>query len=317
MVLERIDREPTPPAEPKFFWNGANAVTLHEVKVRSLGAMIPVYYPPDSLPPQDPQMSDQDYLKRVRRLKVATRSRFAQLGLEILQNAGGMFAYDLGSGSETPSRVMATNLGERTLKIPTGTELFAFYEPGDPIIGKELVAAMENDIQITGKEGREWKFVYSNRYDRTSENVSGIAVRIEEGEAYYIPWDTEEIDVSTVANAPDYRAELRKYYEKVPKNHPVGIWFGTLPQVKLSGSVAVELDERIFPSINSSNGARSLAPIDRGPRHIGARLLHPGSGYSRTDNEGWKIKVEIHTRDSAQEPGYVIFRPMRALPEAT
>ena len=77
----------------------------------------------------------------------------------------------------------------------------------------------------------------------------------------------------------------------------------------------MELDETVYSSLSSPNGVDPTELDGRSPRHIGARLLHPGSGITRKADEDGQhsIKVEIDMRDSVQEPGYVVFRPMWSL----
>ncbi len=309
--------DPTPPTEPKpQFWYGKDAVVGADVTVSSLGAIIPIVIGNGVLPEftrDESGFSDwRAYLGMIKGLSVATRSRFAQLGLEVLQNAGTMFAHYIENRQSSvwnmPARVHATKFGGRDLFIPKGSSIFGFYQPGERIVGEELAGMMGNDIKIEGG----YRFVYKTSYTKNPEDITGIAVPIREGERYYIPHDPNPIDISEVSNAVDYRAVLRTYYKPVPRQSSVGIWFGTLPETELSERVAIELDEEIAPSLNVSSDVDQSRLAGQYPngRHIGARLLHPGSGLNH-QNSGWPIKVEIDTRGSVQRPGCVIFRPMR------
>ncbi|GEM_PF-3098538 len=320
-MVEDRDRgrvgDPTPPTEPKpQFWYGNDAIVGADITVGSLGAIIPIVIGRGVLPELDVDESGfsdwRSYPDKIRGLSVATRSRFAQLGLEVLQNASTMLAHDFENRQSSvwniPARVHATKFGGRNLFIPKGSSIFGFYQPGERIVGEELAGMMGNDIKIEG----DYRFVYKTPYTKNPEDITGIAVPIREGERYYIP-PGPPIDISEVNNAVDYRSVLRTYYEPVPRQSSVDIWFGTLPEIELSERVAVELDKEIAPSLNISSDVEQLRLAGQYPngRHIGARLLHPGSGLNHQDS-GWPIKVEIDTRGSIQRPGCVIFRPMRA-----
>ncbi len=283
---------------PTRFWYGRDLVTAEDVEVNGV-ASVPVWPLHGSLPRSG----------SIENLSVATRSRFAQWGLEVLQNAVEPIARYEEDRRVKPPRVKVKNHA-RALSIPAGTPIFGLYSQGPRIEGEELAQLMGTDIKIEGR----WKFVRRNRYTKKAIDITAIAVEIRNDRRWHIPNDSALLNVEALSQAgADYRDVLGKEYESVPRNSPVDIWFGELPEVELSMGVAVEIAKPIAPRINEA--AADIEEMERQRiyphgRHIGARLLHPGSGLNNPN--GWPIRVEIDTRGSVQKPGAVIFRVMRA-----
>lgn len=307
-MTERFIAEPTPPEEPKNFWYGKDFVTTEEEEIVSGLTEISVLPLHDESLPKNGKISN---------LSIATRSRFAQWGLEVVQKGVESIAMNEEETQRifyrTPAMIKVKSHTGNTLHIPPSTPIFSLYSRGPSIVGEELadIVGPGKDIDIEGKQGKAWKFVYKTPYTSRPEDVMGIAVQIRNDKRWYIPQRDQELDLAELATADrNYRTVLDRLYDPVPRNQPVDIWFGELPGLKLSHRVAVEIAKPIAPSLNIVADVEEMERQRMYPngRHIGARLLHPGSGLNNSDV--WPIRVEIDTRGSVQKPGCVIFRPM-------
>jgi len=311
------DSTPIPPTEssPKF-WSGKDVRAGQNTIIHS-GAIstIPVCIGVDALPSLDVSRFTADqFADQVRKLSVASRSFLAQLGVETMYSASQMVAHfwerrsiAAGLNSDFSAEVQVVNHGGRPITIRKGMGIFGFYQPGERIIGEELLEMMGSEITIDGKEGKIWTPVYKDRYTKNPKDITGIAVRIEEGHRYYIPQDPEPIDAQAVRNAEDYRAALRAFYRPLSSDVTPDIWFGRLPEIGLSAGVAIELDEEVASSLRTTNDVDQLGRSKQFPhgRHIGARLLRP--------DKQWPIMVEIKVPSNLkQQPSYVVIRPMKA-----
>ncbi len=312
-MTEAFRGEPSPPEEAKKFWFGQDFVSIDQEQIINGSGEILVQPFTTLLGnkslPFDGQIQDKS---------VATRSRFAQWGVEVTQGSAEVIADNEEETKRTyfrkPAAVTVKSHTGNRIVVPPFTPLFGLYSRGPAIMGEELVGMVGSgkDVDIDGKQGKSWKFVYKNPYTKRPEDVTGIAVQIRNDRRWYIP-PGKELNLRDLAAAGrNYREVLDREYRHVPRDRAVDIWFGELPDLRLSHNVAVELAKPVAPDLNVSADIEAMERQRLYPngRHIGARLLHPGSGLNNP--EGWPIRVEIDTRGSVQKPGAVIFRVMRA-----
>lgn len=303
-MIERKGYETSPIEKSNKLWFGKDFVVAEKTEIKGLG-LVPVLPQDGSLP--DGEITD---------CFIATRSRFAQWGMEVLQDEVEVLdevEREFQNKHFRKSAEILVKAHARDLIIPEGTPIFSLYTKGLPVVGEELAMMMDKEIKIDGDINKSWKYIYKNRYTKRTEDITGIAVHIRNDRRWHIPNADEALDLDDLAKAgSNYREVLDKKYKPVPRSSAIDIWFGELPNLELSHNVAVEIAKPIVPSFNISADIEEMERQRMYPngRHIGARLLHPGSGLNNP--EGWPIRVEIDTRGSVQKPGAVIFRVMRA-----
>lgn len=312
-MTEAFRGEPIPPEEPKKFWWGSDFITTEAEQTINGSGEIQVYPFATLLGIKSYPIDGQ-----IRGKRIANKSRNAQWGVEVTEDSVESIADNEDEAKRTFFRKPATvtvksHTGNRIV-IPPSTPLFALYSQGPSITGEELVDMVGSgrDVDIDGKQGKAWKFVYKNPYSKRPEDVTGVAVQIRNDRRWYIPPGGELNLADLAAAGRNYREVVDSQYRAVPRDRAVDIWFGELPDLRLSHNVAVELAKPVAPNLNVSADIEAMERQRLYPngRHIGARLLHPGSGLNNP--EGWPIRVEIDTRGSVQKPGAVIFRVMRA-----
>jgi hypothetical protein len=155
------------------------------------------------------------------RLSASMRSRDAQIGLhpaddsleyalEAYFNAEDSDAFDF------PFAII--NLSNAPIFVPRGTELLRFYVPPINIVENGNLEELMRDkvVQIDGKEGREWKFVYKT-LEKNRSDIVGIALKVKENGRKYIPKQNEPISVS--GSERNYRKEVDRFLVPVEKKN--------------------------------------------------------------------------------------------------
>ncbi len=309
-MIEALERELVPPEKPRFWWGEDLVSAGYEQTVfgSSETTEIAVFPQGDSFPTDG----------KILGTSIATKSRIAQWGGEVVQS-GVVKIAQASEESQTlqyqkEARVLMKSHTGNNLIIPPNTPLFGLYSQGPAIVGEELyeMVGSGKDIDIEGKRGRAWDFVYENPYKKKVEEIIGIANEIDNTNRWYIPRGID-LNLKDLTNAGrDYRKVVNRPYVDVKRGEATDIWFGELRGLKLSRRVAIEIAKPIVPKLAVAADVKKMEEqrIYPNGRHIGARLLHPGSGLNNP--EGWPIRVEIDTRGSVQKPGAVIFRVMRA-----
>jgi len=188
----------------------------------------------DSLPPID--IPERDVETVIRALEGDVRSRYAHLGLQLVQSKKPR-TVDLERGTVT---VNVTGLGGRPVELPKGEGLLSFFSIGgnaDYLQRERLV--LEAASVIKGNFGEAWQLVVPQRM-AISKNLNrissatAVALMLNKKKRYMIPQN--EISVK-LAGERDYRRYLadHKVFQRIGKKQtPPPFWVGeTVAKVDL------------------------------------------------------------------------------------
>lgn len=289
-----------PPLPYERVWKGPDLRAIGDDKIIPPGKTlhIPVLVNSASLP----DLIDLDPTK----VKPSTKSKLAQLGLEVDESVGRWIATQAKENLEREGisrpfemSVLIKNHGLPPIKIERGSPLFRLYIPGSFIEGDGLRYLMgSGKVQVDGNRGKEWDYVYPHIYPRT--NPYGIAVRINSGKKLWIPSDRngEPLSVREVQQAANYRDYLGTKYKPVPRTADKILWIGETVSMKLSSGIDAELEKTVFPNLVALKGGEAGS-------QIAARLIDG----AKTE---WEVRVEVLGPTDSKTANYAVFRFMNS-----
>lgn len=289
-----------PPLPHETVWKGPDLKTTGEDKIVLSGSTlyITVLVNPANLP----DLTELDPTK----VKPSTKSKLAQLGLEVDESVGRWIVVQAKENFEKEGvsrpfemSILTKNHSLRPIIIESGSPLFRLYIPGSYIEGESLKNLMESgQIEIDGNRGKEWDYVYPHVYPRT--NPYGLAVRLNSGKKLWIPSgeNNEPLSVREVQQAANYRDYLRTKYKPVPRTADKILWIGETVIMKLSPGIDAELEKTVFPNLVALKGGESGS-------QIAARLIDGG----KTE---WEVRVEVLGPTDSEVANYAVFRFMHS-----
>lgn len=289
-----------PPLNSERTWKGPDLRTTGDDKIILPGSIlhIPVLVNLINLP----DLKDLDPGK----VKPSTKSKLAQLGLEVDESVGRWIAVGAKENFEREglSRpfekdILVKNHSFRSIKIERGSPLFRLYVPGSFIEGDALEDLMKSEkVWIDGNRGKEWDYVYPHAYPRT--NPYGIAVRINSGKKLWIPLgeNGKPLSVREIQQAGNYREYLDRRYEAAPRTADQILWIGETVTMRLSPHIDAELEKTVFSSLAAQikGGAGS---------QIAARLIDG-------EKTEWEVRVEVLGPTNSEVANYAVFRFMNS-----
>lgn len=222
--------------------------------------------------------------------EISTRSRYAQLGVEIAHDAVHEIARSIDFQSQARdgflAEVSVKNRSPRAIRIPEAAGLFKLYAQSSLCrFNERLVELIEKGkVSIDGKKDIDWGFdVLFNEYSRRYE-TTGIWLRLDPKKRLWLPPDPKgrplEIPEGSEAN---YRRAIDKHLKPVPVSEEPIHWVGeTVSRIKLD------------PKVN----AVIVAMSPEGMRHANSILINGGTN--------WRIRTEIVSR-TVLNPITVIF----------
>lgn len=218
--------------------------------------------------------------------QISTRSRFAQLGIEVARDTVHEIVRDITSNDRyitekgLLTKVPVINRASRRIRIPQGVGLFQFYYESSPCVqDKELMDLVESGaVSIDGEKGKDWDYdVLFDEYVNSRRPV-GIRFRLDSKRKLWLPpkriWlpgETEEKPIE-IPDTPenDYRRVIDGFLQPVPSSEKPIHWIGeTISRLKLDPNV-----NAVIVAVNSDEW-----------RHVNSLLIEGG-----TD---WKIRTEI------------------------
>lgn len=282
------------------FWKGKEDIVIAETAlVSARGAVVNVLVSKGAIPPVN-SLADQE---RLMSLEESAKSRLIQLGFSPIKGASVSIAQALRRNMDNgripdffTAQIGVTNHGVRPLRLHIGSPIFRLYRPGFRIQGEELSHYVSSgEIMLDGKQGRDWDYV---KDDPSNPRLrTGIAIRIKQGERYWIPPHKDPIDTRQVLRSPDYREELKRYHKPIPIQEEPILWIGETRPIVLSQNVEALIDEDVAPNLSATGHP------GRWGIHIESRLIDAGSG--------WPIRVEVKSPTLPDKiPNYAVFRFM-------
>lgn len=181
----------------------------------------------------------------------ATRSRFAQLGLEVLESSGNSIAQTIipienGKTNEGfIALVPVFNHSARPIHLPETTKFFyLYYSNGALITGKNLKELIGKEIKIGGKEGYHYNLWTDPRIAAANNPVRGIELLIDPKSRRWIKPQSIPITISDDPMPNHNRAQVDSFLEKpIPRSKTPIFWVAqTLAEVELDNSIVGLMD---------------------------------------------------------------------------
>lgn len=160
-----------------------------------------------------------------------TRSRFAQLGVEVPPDATSEITRTFGWRVENGKHVFVAtmpvrNHSGRPISVQEGSSFaYLYYWDGKYIEGGELLKLMGDKLVIPDKDRHLWKWWYGNSKNRGIEDIKGIEFLLDEESKAWIP-PSDEIMNLDAGNAYNHnRGEVDKYLVKgIPEQEKPLLW---------------------------------------------------------------------------------------------
>lgn len=254
-------------------WKGPDVVTSSPVLLEKLRrAIIPVIITPDSLPPSS---------RNFRELQISTRSRLAQVGLEV----HGVIEDEITEGvSDFRANVEVTNHCQRPIKLEEGFSVFRFFHesPGAAIDRRALESIFAAGIiKIEGEEGVDWEW-----------SRNGIFVSINSEGRKWIPPDSNNTPIIIDGKVVDYRSSIAPLFVPISQTDEKILWIGETPKITMPDSIEMILSKSAF------HNHKDIQPDNVGVQ-INARLIDG----SKT---GWRIRTEVESSTNPKKIPNVI-----------
>lgn len=225
---------------------------------------------------------------------VSTRSRYSQMGVDVIPPAGQVIAETLECENYPKDkaktfRVYAPvcNYSNRPIHFSEGSGLFRLYintalQPQLMREGKRLAKLVKNgEIRLSGQKGKDWML-----------HASGIILRIDSEKRTWIPQsvDNSPLQISDQTGI-DYRAIIDRYSEPVPISASLLHWRGeTVSAIQLGAGINAILDRN--PSIDGKVPTRTF----------NANSVIVDEGHDGT------IRTEIISPTDSSSPNYILLR---------
>lgn len=252
--------------------------------------------------PANLQLFDNLPVDLITYMATSTRSRFAQIGLEV-HGAGQLIAesledekYKIG-GTPYPATVMLRNHSQRPIEIDKNTPLFRLYSstylahPPLRVQGDSLLLLLANgDIELTGEKGHDWDIAYY-QYESRQGGPAGLMLRIDKSSRRWIEPDTAPIKIPE-GKDKDYRVLIDSILRPVPAFSERVHWVGeTTSEVTLAPSVNGIIESHTATS-------PGLSGMVDGMDHLASPLID--AGFSNT------IRTEIVSPTDKSAPDFII-----------
>lgn len=256
-------------------WIGAPLTVLRDTLINPNNSEnIPFTIAPDNIPFNGNISAETLRLA----LELHIRSRWAHVALDIGKELIGQVINGVGD-KEIPKEgfgimLRMVNHGSRPLLLQKEDRPFHFFiTPNEArITGDELIDLMSTDnedgIFPFGEEGNHWRKHYEKKNDGNFL-FSGIYLRIDEKERYWIPDSSASIIIPNYPTFNDVRTFLfENYFKKsndrdfiMPSNH---LWIGKLLPLQIGKGKYAKLDNNAFVDINGKffrKGLQTHSPL--------------------------------------------------------
>lgn len=268
------------------FWKSPDIETAADIILspESVG------YVPVTIPPNLELFKDL-HVDAFAFVHVSTRSRYAQLGVEVPRDARVTIPASLKDeiysedSKDLTAFVPVRNLSSRTVEIPQKTRLLQLYiESAVQRQKQSLLELLENrDVEIGGERGTDWDYWTIDPFgNNTSGKVLeiddlliGLRLRLDPQKRMWLPPDPEgrpfKIPEGTEV---DYRKAVNQELKPAPISEKPIFWIG-----ETTSRLALD------PGVNALIVATGQGDRRRDMRHINSLLIDGGSN--------WKIRTEI------------------------
>lgn len=213
----------------------------------------------------------------------STRSRYAQLGLEVSEtgaeiaktfqkvwNADGSLGYE--------AQVSVVNQSARAIHLSQGEKFFYLYWwDGTTVTGQKLVDLVGSKIKIRGEQGKDWQW-----WHNSAGKISGIEFLIDPQSRAWIPPHTKPVRISDGQTINHSRGTVDSYLKKtIPRTEKPLFWIAET-------SAEITLDPPIHGLVDMSVACGMGACVDGGSRDFQTNSIIIQGG-----NTAGRIRTEI------------------------
>jgi hypothetical protein len=294
------------------FWVGPDIAVAADATIPPRGRVFVPITLPDKLVPFSCLNHPYDFSI----LYATTRSRFGQLGLEVLESTGLSIAQTLhlvqkeNETEEFQAIISVVNYALRPIDLPKGTEFFyPYYWDGKTIIGQALVNLLGTEVKISGVEGKDWRWWYGQFVKGgplhpkhiPGNEVQGIELFLDPESRAWIPPSDKPITISDAEAENHNRAEVDRYLKPVPESNESLLWIAqTLSDFYISPLIHGLADRAV------TQGGEPVATDDNSHHQTNAILIQGG-------NTSGKMRTEIFSPTTEDKiPQTVLLRFARA-----
>lgn len=225
----------------------------------------------------------------------STKSRYAQIGVDVLPPAGQVVAesleyenYPKNEGKIFRVYAPVANNSNRPIHFSEGSGLFRLYihpmlvQPQLIREGKRLSKLVKNgEIRLSGQQGKDWML-----------RASGIVLRIDPNKRTWIPQSPNNFPIRIPDETGiDYREIIDRYLEPVPISSSLLHWTGeTVSAIQLGAGINAIIDRN--PSIDGKVPTRTF----------NANSVIVDERFDGT------IRTEIISPTDSDSPNYILLR---------
>lgn len=230
------------------FWVGPDIATANSARLEpNCRTLVPIAIPSDLKPFTDlhPYAFSCVY--------ASTRSRYAQLGLEVSKATGVEIAATLqpvqDSHDSYKALIPVINQGVRAIHLSCGEKFFYLYWwGGATVTGQKLVDLVGSKIKIEGEQGKDWQW-----WHNSAGEIGGVEFLIDPQSRAWIPPHTEPARISDGQTVNHSRDIVDAYLKKpVPQTGKPLFWVGeTRAEITLDPSVHGLVDMSVACSMGA------------------------------------------------------------------
>jgi hypothetical protein len=252
---------------------------------------------PISLPDKPVPFPNFDHPYAFSVLHASTRSRFAQLGLEVLQSTGFSIAQTLyiepkeDKPGELRAIIPVVNRAARPIHLPEGVKFFyPYYWEGDTITDHSLKDLLGSEIKINGVEGKDWRWWYGQiskdggirREHVQRKELQGIEFFLNPESQAWIPPSDKPMTISDAQIDNHNRAEIDQFLKKpIPESNEPLFWIAeTSASLEISPAIHGLVDWVVTQS------GEPVATDDNSHHQANSTLIRGGNTFG-------KMRVEI------------------------
>lgn len=206
-----------------------------------------------------------------------TRSRFAQLGVEVNVNAGVGIAETASPVDENDqykgllASIAVVNQAERVIRLPESTKFFyLYYWDRSTINGRALQGLIGSKIRIKGEEHKDFRLWYGPIPTGREEDVKGIEFFLDPQSRSWIPPHPEPVTIDDNSAGNHNRSTVDRFLMKpIPKSQDRTIFWvaETLAELELESSIHGLIDRAV--SDNNSFDFQTNSVLFRGGNTYG------------------------------------------------
>lgn len=284
-------------------WIGPDISNTDEVYIPANGSQIVTVGLPDTF---EPFVGMDTYALSL--AEITTRSRFAQIGLEVPPGQGPFIGasiageeYQSGDGTRY-AQVAVRNFAPSPIYLPEQTPFFSFYYwNGRTLEGEALMEEFGKTIQIQGGEDEDWRWWYGEGQSYEKDTVKGIEFFIDQDTARTIRAGQTPLVLDSSAATLHNRHQVDQYVEPLYDSEDSVFWIAEL-------SAHLTLSQGIHGFLNeAATVGRAPSLLDNGEEKNHHRQTN--SIVLKGGNTNSNIRVEIISPTKAdQMPDTVLVR---------